>query len=95
MAEEAYHRHVIAVIVLRALIPADDILIDDLEAVVVHVLFVDEHYVFARAVVPFQDLNVILLYPARFFDYAVVGVGDALRKEPLPFGVGECIAVEL
>ena len=80
---------------LRALIPADDILIDDLEAVVVHILFVDEHYVFARAVVPFQDLNVILLYPARLFDYAVVGVGDALRKEPLPFGVGEGIAVEL
>lgn len=88
-------RHVIAVVIPRPLRLADNILVDDLEAVVVDVLLVDEGDVLALACVPAEDLHRVLLDAAGLVLNAVVGVGDALAEKPLPLRTGEGVAVQL
>lgn len=70
------------------------VLVDDLEAVVVDVFFVDEEDVFGGAVVSAEGLDVVGLDFAGFFYDSVVGCGDCAGEELFPFGVGEGVVVE-
>ena len=88
------HGYVIAVVVLRAVVFGDYVLIGDLQTVVVDVLFVNQRDIFRTSVIAPQDLHIILLNLAGLFRNAVVGVGNALGKEPLPFAVGKMIVVQ-
>lgn len=70
------------------------ILVQDLQAVVMDVTLVDELNVLGRTIVPLEDLNMILLDLASLLFDTLVGTGQALAKEPLPFGVTERETVE-
>jgi hypothetical protein len=73
----------------------DFVLVDDLQAVVVDVLLVDQVDVLDRAVVALEYLDVVFLDARGLFDDAVVGAGNAGTEEALPLGVGELHLVEL
>ena len=88
------HGHVIAVVVLRAVVFGDYVLIGDLQTVVVNVLFVNQRDIFRTSVIAPQNLHIVLLNLAVLFRNAVVGIGNALGKEPLPFAVGKMIVVQ-
>lgn len=88
------HGHVIAVVVLRAVVFGDYVLIGDLQTVVVNVLFVNQRDIFRTSVIAPQNLHIVLLHFAGLFRNAVVGIGDALGKEPLPFAVGKAVVVQ-
>ena len=88
------HGHVIAVVVLRAVVFGDYVLIGDLQTVVVNVLFVNQRDIFRTSVIAPQNLHIVLLNFAGLFRNAVIGVGNALGKESLPFAVGKMIVVQ-
>ena len=88
------HGHIIAVVVLRTVAFGDNVLIGDLQTVVVNVLFVNQCDIFRTSVIAPQDLHIVLLHFAGLFRNAVVGVGNALGKEPLPFAVGKAVIVQ-
>ena len=88
------HRHIVAVVVLGPLLLAHLILVDDLEAVVVDVLLVDEGDIFGGAVVPAEHLHEVLLDLPSLLHDMLVGVGDGVGEEPLPLAVGELVAVK-
>ena len=89
------NRHVIAVVIPRPVLLANGVLVDDLEAVVMDVFLVNQGDVLALTGVPPEDLHKVLLDAAGLVFNAVVGVGDALVKKPLPLGIGEGVAVQL
>ena len=74
---------------------SDVVLIYDLEFIVVDVFLVDEGDIFRRAVVAVQDLDIIVLYAARFFVYAVIFADYTAGEKLLPFAVRERITVQL
>jgi len=95
------HRHVVTVrarrtasALVRTLAPGHLVLVDDLEPVVVDIRLVDERDVLGRPVVAPQDLDVILLDAQRLLDGTLVGAGDTLPEEPLPFAFAERDPVE-
>ena len=86
--------YVVAVVVAGALVPADGVLVDDLQPVVVDVFLVQQGDVFGSAVVPAQHLNEILLHLAGLFHNVLVGVGQRLVEKTVPLAVGKVVAVE-
>lgn len=86
--------HVVAVVVAGPLVGAHGVLMDDLEMVVVDLLFVDEGDVFGGAVVPVEHLDKILLDLAGLFQNVLVGVGNDTGEELIPLAVGELVAVQ-
>ena len=86
--------HIVAVIVTGALVFADFVLVDDLQAVVVDVLFVDEGDILGSAVIPAKHLDKILLNFPGLFQNVVIGIGNGVRKEPLPLAVGKLVVVQ-
>lgn len=85
---------IIAVLVLCAGIGSHLVLIDDLQAVVVDVLFVNKGDVFGAAVISMEVLDRVGLDAAGLFHDAVVCVGDDLPEEPLPLAVGKAAVVQ-
>ena len=83
--------HIVACRVCSTLL---GILVDDLEVVLVDMLFVEEHDVTRVAVVEFEGKTRIVLYAVGFLGNAFGGVGDDLRVEALPLVFGEAILVE-
>ena len=86
--------HIVAVVMACSLLLAHLILVDDLEMIVVDVLFVDEGDVFGSAVIPPEHLHKVLLDLPGLFHDMLVGVGDGVEKELLPFAVGKLVAVQ-
>ena len=86
--------HVIAVVVAGALVPADGVLVDDLQPVVVDVFLVQQGDVFGSAVVPAQHLDEILLHLAGLFHNVFVGVGQRLVEKAVPLAVCKGVVVE-
>ena len=83
--------HIVACVVpARALF----ILVDDLQTVVVDVLFVQQVDVFGCAAVLPQHLHMIELNPARLFQNAVVRARDAVPKEARPLAVRKGVVVQ-
>ena len=88
------HRHIVAVVVACPLLLADLILVDDLEIVVVDILFIDEGDVLGGAVIPAEHLDAVLLDLAGLLHDVLVGIGDGGLEELLPLAVGEGVVVE-
>ena len=70
------------------------VLVDDLQAIVVDILLIDEGDVFRRAVVAVQNLHIVLLDAPRLFNDAVVFPCNTTRKKLLPFAFRKGIIVE-
>ena len=87
-------RDIIAVVMFRPVFLGDGILVNDLQLVVVDVLFIDQHDVAAGAAVPLQHLDGIFLDLPGLFRDAFVFVGDAVLEKALPFRVGKCIVIQ-
>ena len=85
------HGHIIAV----GVVPHRFILIDDLQAVVVNALFVDQVDVFGRAVVALEDMDMIFLNAGCFFYDAIIVSRNAGTEKGFPFRIGKGHAVEL
>ena len=83
--------HVIAGIVAALVLL---ILVDDLQAVVMDVLFVDELNIFRCSVIPTQYLYMVGLDGSGFFHNALIGIGKGFRKETLPFPIGKGVVIE-
>ena len=88
------HRHIVAVVVLGPLLLVHLILVDDLEAVVVDVLLVDEGDIFGGTIIPPEHLHKVLLNLLGLFHDMLVGVGDGVGEESLPLAVGKLVAVQ-
>ena len=89
------HRHIIAIIMRSALLGGDGVLMDDLQAVVVNALFVDELDVLALSAVPAKHLHIVLLNQARLFKNAGIAIRQHFIPKPLPFAVSEAIIIQL
>ena len=87
--------YVVAVIMPRALRGADCILIDDLQAVVMNVVAVNERDVFRQAVVAPQHLNIVFLNLRRLLRNAVIGVGNNRAEKSRPLAVAELVTIKL
>ena len=85
------NRDIIAVIIVAAIL---DILVNDLQAVVVDVLFIQQRDIDRRAVLTGQVLNVVLLDAASLFFDAIVRIGDFILKEEVPLFIRESIVVQ-
>ena len=85
---------IIAIVMPGALALGHDVLVDDLKGIVVHVLPVNERDILGHAVVPLQDLDIVLLDHAGLFDNVIVWIGNDLLEEAVPFGVGEAAGVQ-
>jgi hypothetical protein len=70
------------------------ILVDDLQAVVVDVLFVQKVDVLGRTVISLEYLDVVVLDLSGLLDNAFIGVGYAFSKEPFPFAFGKGVVIE-
>ena len=80
--------HVVSVRACGAAVPLTDlVLVDHLQAIVVNILLIDQQDVLRRAIVPLQQLDVILLDAHRLLDDAIVRPGDPLGKELLPLDI--------
>ena len=82
---------IIAVIIVAAVL---HILVNDLQTVVVDVLFIQQRNIDRRAVLAGQVLNVVLLDAAGLFFDAIVRVGDFILKEVIPFLIRKGIIVQ-
>lgn len=60
-----------------------------------YVPLVDQGDVLGAAVVPLQDLHIVLLDLSGLLHDVLIGIGDALRQEAAPLRIGEGIAVQL
>ena len=87
------NRHIIAVVVGRALLFGNSILVDNLQAVVVDVLFIEQGDVFAAAVVPAEHLHKVLLNEPGLFHDATFGVCQHLAEKASPFLIGKPVIV--
>ena len=83
--------HVIACIVIAL---GFHILIDDLQTVVVNVLFVDELNIFGSSVITAQYLYMVGLNGAALFDNTLVSVGEHFREEAFPLTVSKGVVVQ-
>lgn len=80
------NRDIIAVIIVAVVF---HILVDNLQTVVVDVLFIQQRDIDRRAVLAGQVLNVVLLDAAGLFFDAIVRVGDFILKKEVPFFIRE------
>ena len=70
------------------------ILIDDLQTVVVNVLFVDELNIFGGSVITAQYLYMVGLNGAALFNNTLVSVGERFREEAFPLAVRKGVVVQ-
>ena len=89
------NRHIIAVIMPCTVCLLHLILVDDLQAVVVDVLLVDQRDIFGTAIIPVQYLHIIFLNLSGLFGNMFVGVGNYITKELLPLRIGKLVVVQL
>ncbi len=89
------NRHIIAVIVSGPVLFPNNVLVDDLEAVVVDVLFINEGNVLAFAGISPEDLNIIFLDAAAFVLNLIVCDGNTRSEKPLPLAVSKGVVVQL
>ena len=86
-----HKRYIIACVVLAF---GFLILVDDLQTVVVNVLFVDQLNILRSSVIPAEYLYMIRLDGTAFFNDAFVGIGKGFCEETLPLAVSKGIVVQ-
>ena len=89
------NRHIIAVIMPCAVCLFYLILVDDLQAVVVDVLLVDQRDIFGTAIIPVQYLHIIFLNLPGLFGNMFVGVGNYITEKLPPLCIRKLVVVQL
>ena len=89
------NRHIIAVIMPCAVCLFYLILVDDLQAVVVDVLLVDQRDIFGAAIIPVQHLYIVFLNLPGLFRNMLVGVGNYITEKLPPLRIGKVVVVQL
>ena len=89
------NRHIVAVIMPCAVCLLHFILVDDLQAVVVDVLLVDQRDIFGAAIIPVQHLYIVFLNLSGLFGNMLVGVGNYITEKLLPLRIGKLVVVQL
>ena len=89
------NRNIVAVIMPCAVCLFYLILVDDLQAVVMDVLFVDQRDVFGAAIIPVQHLHIVFLNLQGLFGNVLVGVGNYITEKLLPLRIGKLVVVQL
>ena len=89
------NRHIVAVIMPRTVRLLYLILVDDLQAVVVDVLLVDQRDIFGTAIIPVQHLHIIFLNLPGLFGNVLVGVGNHITEKLPPLRIGKLVVVQL
>ena len=89
------NRHIVAVIMPCAVCLFYLILVDDLQAVVVDVLLVDQRDIFGAAIIPVQYLYIVFLNLSSLFGNMLVGVGNYITEKLLPLRIGKLVVVQL
>ena len=79
--------NIIAVVMLCTIFRTNHILIDDLQPVVMNVLFIYECNILGRAVITSQDLDIIFLYLPSLFHNMLIGIGNGIFEKIIPLGV--------
>lgn len=88
------HGYIISVIVPCASRRGHLVLVDDLQAVIVDVLLVDQHDIAGCAVIAFEHLHMIFLNLAGLFHNMLHGIGHSLGKKAVPFTIGKGIVIQ-
>ena len=89
------NRHIVAIIMPCAVCLFYLILVDDLQAVVVDVLLVDQRDIFGTAIIPVQYLHIIFLNLPGLFGNMLVGVGNYITEKLPPLRIGKVVVVQL
>ena len=89
------NRHIVAVIMPCAVCLFYLILVDDLQAVVVDILLVDQRDIFGAAIIPVQHLHIVFLNLPGLFGNMLVGVGNYITEKLLPLRIGKLVVVQL
>ena len=89
------NRHIVAIIMPRAVCLFYLILVDDLQAVVMDVLFVDQCDIFGTAIIPVQYLHIVFLNLPGLFRNMLVGVGNYITEKLPPLRIGKLVVVQL
>ena len=89
------NRHIVAVIMPCAVCLFYLILVDDLQAVVMDVLFIDQCDIFGTAIIPVQYLHIVFLNLLGLFRNMLVGVGNYITEKLLPLRIGKLVVVQL
>ena len=87
-------RDVIAVIVGSTLSGGHGVLIDDLQNIVVDILFVNEGDILAFTVIALQHLYMVFLDEPGLFRNAQIRICKHFAEKTLPFTIGEFIPVQ-
>ena len=88
------NRHIVAIIMPRTVRLLHLILVDDLQAVVMDVLLVDQRDIFGTAVIPVQHLHVIFLNLPGLFGNVLVGVGNYITEKLPPLRIRKPVVVQ-
>ena len=86
------NRDIIAVIIVAAVL---HILVNDLQAVVVDVLLVDQRDIFGAAIIPVQHLHIVFLNLPGLFRNMLVGVGNYITEKLPPLRIRKLVVVQL
>ena len=70
------------------------ILVDNLKAVIVNILFVNKLKILGSSIIPAKHLHMIGLHGAAFLYDTLVRISKRFRKEPLPLTVGKSIIIQ-
>ena len=89
------NRHIVAVIMPCAVCLFYLILVDDLQAVVMDVLLVDQRDIFGAAIIPVQHLHIVFLNLPGLFGNMLVGVGNYITEKLPPLRIGKLVVVQL
>ena len=79
--------NIIAVVMLCTIFRANHILIDDLQPVVMDVLFIYECNILGRTIITSQDLNIILLHLPGLFHDMLIWIGNSIFEKVIPLCV--------
>ena len=79
--------NIIAIVMLRTILCANHILIDDLQPVIMDILFIYECNILGRTVITGQDLYIILLYLPSLFHDMLIRISNGIFEEIIPFCV--------
>ena len=89
------NRHIVAIIMPCAVCLFYLILVDDLQAVVMDVLLVDQRDIFGTSIIPVQHLHIIFLNLPGLFGNMLVGVGNYITEKLPPLRIGKLVVVQL
>ncbi len=87
--------NIITVIIFCTFICANYILIDDLQSIVMDVLFIYECDILRGTIITSQNLNIVFLYFPGLFHDMLIGIGNSIFEKSIPFCVRKLIVVQL